>query len=450
MRICGDCADESFLRARVGKIGKVSVCDFCSCLEKTISLKSLATLVKKALQEHYTLADDRLDETEQAIDPETGSVVAREPSGAPITEVIACITGVELDVAERIRSILECLFESKLRFGILGRKPFRGGTRYVEHVFGSYEFDVVWNDFKKDIKERSRFFNESAADDLRAVFGLNKRTTSFQQSLKTVVAKPGDELGSYYRARVLRSTDDVEDLLKNPENELGPPPTEKAAAGRMNALGIPVFYGALEIKTALAEIRPPVGSVVLLGRFKLQREVCLLDLEQMKGFRPRGSVFDPSFAEQREWARFLIRFEDEITRPVQPGDEAFSYLPTQAIADFLANLKEVSLDGIVFKSAQNDGGRNIALFNKSARVKKPLERELGQRRVQVWRDLIGKDNNGAFMIFEEPASATDSPEPETDDDKRPITLGLDRDSIEVHQTKEVTVRTSVDKVTWQK
>jgi len=36
----------------------------------------------------------------------------------------------------------------------------------------------------------------------------------------------------------------------------------------MNAGGIAVFYAATAPKVALAEVRPPVGSKVLIGRFE--------------------------------------------------------------------------------------------------------------------------------------------------------------------------------------
>ena len=39
----------------------------------------------------------------------------------------------------------------------------------------------------------------------------------------------------------------------------------------LNAEGIPVFYGALEKDTCVSEVRAPVGSNVVLARFRLLR-----------------------------------------------------------------------------------------------------------------------------------------------------------------------------------
>jgi hypothetical protein len=63
-----------------------------------------------------------------------------------------------------------------------------------------------------------------------------------------------------------------------PDRHLGSPPSGAAAAGRMNARGISVFYGANDPRVALAEVRPPVGSRVAVARFEIIRPLRLLDL----------------------------------------------------------------------------------------------------------------------------------------------------------------------------
>ena len=64
--------------------------------------------------------------------------------------------------------------------------------------------------------------------------------------------------------------------------------------------------------------------------------------------------------------RWLVR---AISKPVMPQDEAFEYLATQAVAEYLANKVEPRLDGIVFMSSQTGGmGRNVVLFNHACGV----------------------------------------------------------------------------------
>jgi hypothetical protein len=63
---------------------------------------------------------------------------------------------------------------------------------------------------------------------------------------------------------------------------------EPPTAGRMNPSGIALFYGALELETCLAEVRPPVGSQVVCGAFLLRRTVLLLDLTLLPVFEAEG------------------------------------------------------------------------------------------------------------------------------------------------------------------
>lgn len=137
----------------------------------------------------------------------------------------------------------------------------------------------------------------------------------------------------------------------------------------MNAAGISVFYGATEPEIAIAEVRPPVGGKVVLARFEIVRQLKLLDLSALSGVVEEGSVFDSNYANRIGRATFLRSLSRRLTRPVMPNDEIFEYLPTQAIADFLATENEPLLDGIAFPSVQvSSNGLNVVLFHKAARV----------------------------------------------------------------------------------
>jgi RES domain len=71
-----------------------------------------------------------------------------------------------------------------------------------------------------------------------------------------------------YRARVFfQDMAKFEEAMKRPDRDIGPPPPSVAVAGRMNAAGISVFYGATHPGVALAEVQPPVGSKSIDRRF---------------------------------------------------------------------------------------------------------------------------------------------------------------------------------------
>jgi hypothetical protein len=170
-------------------------------------------------------------------------------------------------------------------------------------------------------------------------------------------------------ARVFQADKKLEEAIGRPDLHLGPPPAIVASAGRMNARGISVFYGANDPNVVIAEVRPPVGSQVAVARFEIVRPLRLLDLTALNEVRIKGSIFDPQFADRLEHAMFLRSLCQRITKPVMPDDEAFDYLPTQAVADFLATEAKIPLDGIIFPSVQAAGNAlNIVLFHKAARV----------------------------------------------------------------------------------
>lgn len=170
--------------------------------------------------------------------------------------------------------------------------------------------------------------------------------------------------------------------MKRPDEEIGPPPPSLAVADRMNAAGIAVFYGATDPSVALAEVRPPVGSKVLIGCFEVLQLLRLLDLTALESavVSASGSIFDGAHIWRLKRAQFLRGLSQRISKPIMPDDQPRDYLPTQAVADFLATAADPPLDGIIYPSfqvgylrsrgpfARRADKRNVVLFHKSARV----------------------------------------------------------------------------------
>lgn len=114
-----------------------------------------------------------------------------------------------------------------------------------------------------------------------------------------IAAGPETAHAAFFRARVFQNEKELLSALKKPDLELGPPPASASRAGRMNARGISVFYGATNIETAISEVHPPVGSQILIGRFDIIRPIRLLDLNALSTVRVSGSIFDPDYAHLR-------------------------------------------------------------------------------------------------------------------------------------------------------
>lgn len=229
-----------------------------------------------------------------------------------------------------------------------------------------------------------------------------------------------------------------------------------ARAGQMNAQGISVFYGATKADAAIAEVRPLVGSRVVVARLDITRQLRLLDLTAVNNVHEEGSIFDPSVKERLHRAEFLRSLGARMARPVMPDDEGIDYLPTQAVADFLATANDPRLDGIIFPSVQVEDGYNVVLFHESARVAEeiiPVGTEISSSTGHNAEDGWEVDYSVTERVLTPDTSTADSKDndflgtllqynsQDPDDDYRPETLCLVAASVEVHNVTWVKVST---------
>ena len=253
-------------------------------------------------------------------------------------------------------------------------------TRYEAVDPNPETFWKLWDRVPNEIQHRARFFNVDAERVLDDIFGdlATLSTKDRTPVIRTLGSLDQDTF--IWRARTALSKEKAESILESPAQELGPPPAEHAAAGRMNPEGIPVFYGAMNLTTCIAEVRPPVGSYVVAGKFKLLKEVRVLDMDLLQEVYAEPNYFDPHYSDLSNRIAFLKQLVNELGRPVMPGDEAREYLATQIVAEYLANKTDPRLDGILFRSSQMNfqdqygpeqervDDRNVVLFNHASRV----------------------------------------------------------------------------------
>jgi hypothetical protein len=309
--------------------------------------------------------------------------------------------------------------------------------------------------FKNSLKTEARFFSRTAANHLASIIdGIGELQTRDGRPL-VVDAGPGTDFHTLYRARVFQSDLKLEAALGRPDIHLGSPPAPLAVAGRMNARGISVFYGANNQKAAIAEVRPPVGSQVAVAQFEIIRKLRLLDLTALSDVRVAGSICDFGLAGKVDGAVFLRSLSRRITPPVMPDDGPLEYLATQAIADFLATEASVPIDGIIFPSVQAAGDVfNVVLFHKAARVEAmnvPVGTEIsastGRWREDGWVEdyevfekvlpLHNEKNEQEPEWPDLAAIAEAMPLDPRDADWRDASLRIMSESIEVHRVKRV-------------
>ncbi len=370
-RICDDCVGEGYLKDLIRTAGKVGKCAYCKKRGLTIAVEELAEHVDGAFERHYRRTSTEPDGYQRAVMNDPESTYDWERDGEPVVWAIVNAAEIPEQAATDVQEILSDEHGSVPSEYVGEEEEFDSDSYYEERNVDDDAWQAEWREFERSLKTESRYFSQTGFAHLKSVFAdLDTLQTSNGQAL-IVDAGPGTGFEAFYRARYFESGEKLQDAMMYPDRHVGPPPTEFAMAGRMNARGISVFYGAGNAETARAEIRPPVGSRVVVAKFKVMRPLKLLDLRSFQHVHESGSIFDPSLARRMGRAVFLRSLVFKMTMPVMPSDEATSYLPTQAIADFLASSGEPALDGILFPSVQVGGdGLNVVLFHKAARVEK--------------------------------------------------------------------------------
>lgn len=338
-RICYKCVGNGALSQQVRSDGDRGRCQYCSGVRKTVPVTRLAELIDPVFREHYSMGPlvTRYDaESDRGYD---------ERDGEELEWILQEEAGIDAEPAADLARVLE---ESDDFWPGDGEERFYDRQEtYVEHSLAPWEYTESWTTFSRLITHEARFFDPRRAELLEHILGAPGSTQA--EELPAFEVGPGTAVECVFRARLARSADELLDIHRSPGKNLGPPPSNRGFAARMNADGISVFYGALSLDTAIAEVRPSVGSRVVVGKFRATRVLRLLNLPSL-GAAPGGSIFDSGYDDRADRLRFLARFHAVIARPIQAGDEPLSYLPTQAVAEFVCNV--LGFDGLLYASAQ--------------------------------------------------------------------------------------------------
>ncbi|KAF1017120.1 MAG: hypothetical protein GAK31_00379 [Stenotrophomonas maltophilia] len=426
---CADCLDDLYLVSQlpIDPHGRGLNCDYCGELMMTVSLEWAANHCESVFENFYQPTGDEMKVV----------IYGREPDG---DDMHTCVTGLlpnaNSDLIDDLAQLLLLRLDQED-----GNDP---DPYYIRHSRLGHFFSAYWQRMSESLRSEARLCNPLAVQNLESFFGPVVRDSTLQGQQVVKISGPGTDMAELHRARVFQSLDVLEDAMKHPEAQLGPLPKGMGRAGRMNASGVSVFYGATSAEVARAEVRPPVGSTVLLGRFALVRPMRLLDLDALSELEPDPalSLFDPTARTAHGHCDFLAKLVTRLTMPVMPQDEESSYLITQAIADYLATDVDLDLDGIVFRSAQaskteeGDVGRNVVLFHKSSRVDKAELRYKRNRTAQVTEEDEGDLRWEPYIWWGAPPDQATWSDP-SHTDQRLVSLSVVHDSLELHRIEAI-------------
>jgi hypothetical protein len=369
--LCPYCFGDLSFRRRLKelrpKFPRELKCDFHPA-RSGLPTDAIAPLVDAVISNNYTTGD--YGKTFSSLDDDKGNW---EQNGASLVEIVAELTGADDD--DIARTVVNQLIDDDPYDSRDGDEPFyQDDQNYVQFRNDFNSRSEAWAQFKVEIVYNRRFFSNLARERLTQIFA-DIYWQNNNVGKPVVYALKPDEGMRIFRARQIDSPALRTEALEDPANKLGSPPKQFRSPGRMNAAGVPAFYGAFEIDTCVAEIRPSVGSTIVGAAFRLVRPLIVLDTTRFARPIQARSIFSPVYTDRLEQWSFMQSFMHEISRPVLPNDTQLDYIPTQAVAEYLNSVLKVKvakvecgIDAIIFASAQAPGGLNIVFFGDAAIV----------------------------------------------------------------------------------
>ncbi|RYY26130.1 MAG: RES domain-containing protein [Sphingomonadales bacterium] len=208
--------------------------------------------------------------------------------------------------------------------------------------------------FRREVASRRRYL---LSDESKAFLAELARTAASR-------ARRLPEGRQFCRAQVAHKDREDPDAGPLP----GPAPLDRmmprpdaASDGRANPEGIPRLYMAGDRHTAIAEVRPWIGSLVTVAFLKTLRDLRVVDCRETE-VKPHWFLDEePSPAEREEavWAEVAAAFREPVLR----GDDRAGYAPTQVIAELF---QQHGFDGIAYGSGFGDKAVNVVLFDTTA------------------------------------------------------------------------------------
>lgn len=211
-----------------------------------------------------------------------------------------------------------------------------------------------YRDFEWKTKRTCRYiFDQSVQEFLNTVLATSKNR--YQQVTQGTIFWRS-QLGNDSRPIVQEKEHLVDEPCPLPPERMKPLP-HMANEGRANPKGIPYLYVATDKDTAMAEVRPWLGSKISVGQFKIKKDITLVDCSVLHAKNFRVYLKEPT-AEKKEEAVWSD-IDWAFSNPVTENDSVADYIPTQILAEFFKNN---GLDGIAYKSNLGKG-HNIVLFD---------------------------------------------------------------------------------------
>ncbi len=354
-KVCSACFADPHIADFVAEHADARTCDYCGETGDKVAAASLVDVLDYMLAQidlEYASADQSLPR-----DPETKERMFPEDE-FEARELLETFIGLELpkdDKGELMADIASALSDQDWCLA----EPLR--ARDDEMIGNS------WDKFKTVVKHRRRFFFLQHKDpDLEQDLDWGEAAYNIPDLLERIAQFARDhgligrlEAGTRWH-RVQRLSEGEQDFGPR---RMGPPPYANAdMPNRMSPAGVPMFYGAADRATALAEVAESEARFAC-GAFETLKDIMVLDVRKAPDV---PSLFDREHAKDRATAMFMHSFIDDFRAPIDRKLRPHvDYLPTQVVTEYfrtsVTNADNEPILGILYSSTKN-GQDAIVLF----------------------------------------------------------------------------------------
>lgn len=348
--ICPNCVNDSYLVEWVSDGAEAHECTFCGATSNEPIAASFEDFVG------LIVAGVRVDWSS----PENEGIVYETAEGgwqANLTDTWDIIS--DMDISDD-QEVIDAIVGAIDVWGWVPSDFYRGSE--------SDRLTWGWDSFKRYVKNDTRFFFLSKEKD---EFDYDEITPGELLSAIATLVRSGEDWSGLVRtieagSTVFRVRVDSEEHTS--AASIGAPPVEFARlSNRMSPAGIPMFYGAYDYETALAETFSPEnaeGQTISAGMFTTLKPLRILNLADLPDL---PSVFDATRRQAIHSLRFLRGFARDMSQPIErDGREHIEYVPTQIITEYFRRIfrdgQAGRLDGIAYESSKRPGTIALVLF----------------------------------------------------------------------------------------
>jgi hypothetical protein len=378
-KVCSRCFGDPHLSNLIEENANADACDYCRDKGAGVQATDLSTVLEYMLPQ-IDLEYDRADEALPR-DPETKGRMFPEDEMDTRT-MLEMEIGLELprdDNGALMEDIAEAMPEQDWCY----RDPLI--ELPAERVGNS------WEAFKTVVTHRRRFFLLQYEDrDLDYDLTWGAAAYTIPELLKRIAQYSLDH-GLVMKMEAKTPWVRCQWMAPGERNfdarRMGPPPYERATLpNRMSPVGVPMFYGAIDRETALAEIADKPGRFAA-GTFITTRDVLVLDVRKAPEV---PSLFDAENAKDRPIAEFMKSFIEDFRKSIDREEKPhIDYLPTQVITEYFRTLvtgpKKQPIEGVLYSSTKN-GRDAIVLFAENGDVVGGADDELSDK--DQWLEMV--------------------------------------------------------------